>query len=49
MKYEISDHKNKFYSMHIDSIPVDIKAKNIVDSMKKVLNIKSKPLPSEDY
>ena len=48
-QYSIFDHENKFYSMNIDSIPVDVKAKNIVDSMKKVFNIKSKPLPSEDY
>ncbi|MCK4980179.1 MAG: hypothetical protein KAS62_07275, partial [Candidatus Delongbacteria bacterium] len=48
-QYSIFDHNNKFYSLNIDSIPVDIKAKNIVDSMKKVFKIKSKSLPSEDY
>jgi 2',3'-cyclic-nucleotide 2'-phosphodiesterase (5'-nucleotidase family) len=47
--YKISNHKNRFYSMHIDSIPVNMKAKNIVDSMKKNLNMEIIINKSNDY
>ncbi|MDA3839103.1 MAG: hypothetical protein PF574_09010 [Candidatus Delongbacteria bacterium] len=47
--YKISDHKNRFYSMHIDSIPVDIRAKNIVDSMKRDFNMEINVNKSNDY
>ena len=47
--YKISNHKNRFYSMHIDSIPVDIRAKNIVDSMKRDLNMEVNINKSNDY
>ncbi|NOR45123.1 MAG: hypothetical protein GQ534_06000, partial [Candidatus Delongbacteria bacterium] len=47
--YKISGHQNRFYSMHIDSIPVDIKAKNIVDSMKRDFNMEININKSNDY
>lgn len=47
--YNIEELRNRFHSMHIDSIPEDIGARMLVDSMKSINKIDMKTEKDNDY